>query len=104
MDFVDNVIDRVDRHHSRPRGVRQSQRRVHARHVRARARAGSPPYEALLVPDAAIGTEQARKFVLVVDADRHGAQKYVTLGQTHATVCASSRTGSAPTTASSSTA
>ena len=28
---------------------------------------GSPPYEALLVPDAAIGTEQARKFVLVVD-------------------------------------
>ena len=25
---------------------------------------GSPPYEALLVPDAAIGTEQVRKFVL----------------------------------------
>ena len=29
----------------------------------------SPPYEGLLVPDAAIGTEQARKFVLTVDAD-----------------------------------
>ncbi len=39
---------------------------------------GSPPYEALLVPDAAIGTEQARKYVLVVDADDTANQKYVT--------------------------
>ncbi len=31
--------------------------------------AAAPPAEALLVPDAAIGTEQARKFVLAVDAD-----------------------------------
>ena len=30
---------------------------------------GSSPYEVLLVPDAAIGTEQARKFVLVIDAE-----------------------------------
>ena len=42
---------------------------------------GSAPYEALLVPDAAIGTEQARKFVLVVDSDNVARQKYVTLGQ-----------------------
>ena len=42
----------------------------------------SPPYEALLVPDAAIGTEQARKFVLTVNADNTVVQKYVTLGQT----------------------
>ena len=42
---------------------------------------GSPPYEALLVPDAAIGTEQTRKFVLVVGADNVVQQKYVTLGQ-----------------------
>ena len=41
----------------------------------------SPPYPALLVPDAAIATEQARKYVLVVDADNKVAQKYVTLGQ-----------------------
>jgi hypothetical protein len=33
------------------------------------------------VPDAAIGTEQARKFVLVVGADNTVAQKYVTLGE-----------------------
>ncbi len=42
---------------------------------------GSPPYTALLVPDAAIGTEQARKYVLVVDDDNVVRQKYVTLGQ-----------------------
>ena len=42
---------------------------------------GSPPYTALLVPDAAIGTEQARKFVLVVDDDNVARQKYVTLGE-----------------------
>jgi hypothetical protein len=36
----------------------------------------------LLVPDAAVGTEQARKFLYVVGADNKVAQKYVTLGQT----------------------
>ena len=41
---------------------------------------GSPPYQALLVPDAAIGTEQVRKFVLVVGPDNTAAQKFVTLG------------------------
>jgi RND family efflux transporter MFP subunit len=41
----------------------------------------SPVYAALLVPDAAIGTEQARKFVLVVDGENVVRQKYVTLGQ-----------------------
>jgi multidrug efflux pump subunit AcrA (membrane-fusion protein) len=43
--------------------------------------AGSAPYEALLVPDAAVGTEQARKYVLVVGPDNKVSQKYVTLGQ-----------------------
>jgi multidrug efflux pump subunit AcrA (membrane-fusion protein) len=42
---------------------------------------GSPAYEALLVPDAAVGTEQTRKFVLVVGADNKVQQKYVELGQ-----------------------
>jgi hypothetical protein len=35
----------------------------------------------MLVPDAAIGTDQARKFVLVVDTDGTVHQKFVTLGQ-----------------------
>jgi multidrug efflux pump subunit AcrA (membrane-fusion protein) len=43
--------------------------------------ASSAPYEALLVPDVAIGTEQARKYVLVVGADNVANPKYVELGQ-----------------------
>jgi RND family efflux transporter MFP subunit len=39
-----------------------------------------PPAEALLVPDLAIGTEQVRKFVLVVDGENVARPKYVTLG------------------------
>jgi RND family efflux transporter MFP subunit len=80
MDFVDNVIDRST-------GT-----------IRGRARfanadglftpgmfaniqvPSSPPYEALLVPDVAIASEQARKYVLVVDAENVARPKYVTLG------------------------
>ncbi len=39
-----------------------------------------PPAEALLIPDAAIGTDQARKFVFVVEPDGTAKQTYVTLG------------------------
>lgn len=42
--------------------------------------AAAPPAEALLIPDAAIGTEQVRKFVLTVDPDNVAKPKYVTLG------------------------
>jgi multidrug efflux pump subunit AcrA (membrane-fusion protein) len=42
---------------------------------------GSSPYEGLLVPDAAIGTEQARRFVVVIDAQDTAQIKYVKLGQ-----------------------
>ena len=40
----------------------------------------APPTDSLLVPEAAIGAEQVRKFVLVVDADNVARPKYVTLG------------------------
>ena len=60
---------------------------------------GSPPYEALLVPDAAIGTEQVRKFVLVVGDDNTAAAG-TSRSARSSTTCASSRTGSRPTTAS----
>jgi len=43
---------------------------------------GSQPYEALLVPDVAVGTEQTRKYLMVVDGENVARQKYVTLGQT----------------------
>jgi hypothetical protein len=35
----------------------------------------------LLLPDAAIGTEQARRFVMVIDDQDTARPKYVTLGQ-----------------------
>jgi hypothetical protein len=41
---------------------------------------GSAPYETLLVPDVAVGTEQVRKYVLVVNKDSVATQKFVTLG------------------------
>jgi hypothetical protein len=42
--------------------------------------AAAPPKNELLVPDPAIGAEQVRKFVLVVDAANVARPKYVTLG------------------------
>ncbi|HSP98788.1 MAG TPA: efflux RND transporter periplasmic adaptor subunit [Candidatus Dormibacteraeota bacterium] len=41
---------------------------------------GSGEYAALLIPDEAIGTDQARKFVYVVDADNHARYRPITLG------------------------
>jgi RND family efflux transporter MFP subunit len=82
MDFVDNVIDRSTGT-IRGRAVFANPNNIFTPGMFARVRVpGSPPYEALLVPDAAIGTEQARKFVLTVDADNTVVPKYVTLGQT----------------------
>jgi hypothetical protein len=42
--------------------------------------AAGPAAEALLVPDAAIATEQVRKLVLVVDDQNVAQARYVTLG------------------------
>jgi RND family efflux transporter MFP subunit len=82
MDFVDNVIDRSSGT-IRGRAVFSNPDGVFTPGMFARVRVpGSPSYTALLVPDAAIGTEQARKYVLVVDADNVVRLKYVTLGQT----------------------
>jgi RND family efflux transporter MFP subunit len=81
MDFIDNVIDRTTGT-IRGRAVFDNPKGLFTPGMFARVRVpGSPPYEALLVPDAAIGTEQTRKFVLVVGADNKVQQKYVELGQ-----------------------
>jgi RND family efflux transporter MFP subunit len=82
MDFVDNVIDRASGT-IRGRAVFANPNEVFTPGMFGRVRVpGSPPYTALLVPDAAIGTEQARKYVLAVDQENVVRQKYVTLGQT----------------------
>jgi RND family efflux transporter MFP subunit len=80
MDFVDNMIDRASGT-IRGRAVFDNPAGLFTPGMFARIRLpGSSPYDALLVPDVAIGTEQARKYVLVVGPDNTVAMKYVTLG------------------------
>ncbi|MFZ0846206.1 MAG: efflux RND transporter periplasmic adaptor subunit, partial [Pseudolabrys sp.] len=81
MDFVDNVIDRTTGT-IRGRAVFANPNGVFTPGMFGRVRVpASPPYEALLVPNVAIGTEQARKFVLTVNAENTVVSKYVTPGQ-----------------------
>jgi RND family efflux transporter MFP subunit len=80
MDFVDNAIDRSSGT-IRGRAVFSNPDGMLTPGMFGRIRVpGSPVYQALLVPDAAIGTEQVRKFVYVVGADDTAVQRYVTLG------------------------
>jgi RND family efflux transporter MFP subunit len=80
LDFVDNVIDRSSGT-IRGRAVFPNPNGIFTPGMFGRVRVpGSPPYQALLLPDTAIGTEQVRKFVLVVGPDNTAQQKFVTLG------------------------
>ena len=81
MDFVDNVIDRSTGT-IRARAQFDNADRLFTPGLFARVQVpASDPYQALLVPEEAIGTEQVRKFVLVVDAENIVRQKYVRTGQ-----------------------
>ena len=81
MDFVDNVIDRSSGT-IRGRAVFQNPNGLFTPGMFGRIRVpGSPPYAALLISDEAVGTEQSRKYVLVVDDGGVARLKYVTLGQ-----------------------
>ena len=83
MDFVDNVIDRSTGT-IRGRAVFDNPNDMFTPGMFARVRVpGSPPYEGLLVPDAAIGTEQARRFVIVIDAQDTVADKVRDARATH---------------------
>jgi RND family efflux transporter MFP subunit len=80
MDFVDNAIDKSSGT-IRGRAVFSNPDGILTPGMFGRIRVpGSPRYEALLVPDAAIGTEQVKKYVMVIDAENTAVQKYVTLG------------------------
>jgi RND family efflux transporter MFP subunit len=80
IDFVDNAIDRSSGT-IRTRAVFANPDGKFTPGMFARVRtAAAPPKNELLVPDAAIGAEQVRKFVLVVDAQNIARPKYVTLG------------------------
>ncbi len=80
MDFVDNAID-TSSGTIRARAVFPNPKGTFTPGMFGRVQvAAGPPAEALLVPDVAIGTEQVRKFVLVVDDQNVAQPKYVTLG------------------------
>ncbi|HEX5778726.1 MAG TPA: efflux RND transporter periplasmic adaptor subunit [Xanthobacteraceae bacterium] len=80
LDFIDNVIDQTSGT-IRGRAVFANRDGLFTPGMFARVRVpASRPFEALLVPDSAIGTEQIRKFVYVVDGENTVRQKYVTLG------------------------
>jgi len=82
MDFIDNVIERASGT-IRGRAMLANPEGVFTPGMFGRVRVpGSPPFEALLLPDAAIGSEQVRKYVLVVDNENAARMRYVTLGQT----------------------
>jgi RND family efflux transporter MFP subunit len=77
MDFVDNVIDKATGT-IRARAVFANPKDMFTPGMFARVRVpGSPSYKALLVPDAAIASEQSRKYVLVVDGEDVARQRYV---------------------------
>jgi RND family efflux transporter MFP subunit len=81
MDFVDNAIDRSTGT-IRGRAEFSNPNGVFTPGMFGRVQVpGSAPYTALLVPDVAIGSDQARKFVFVIGADNTAQQKYVELGQ-----------------------
>lgn len=86
MDFVDNAIDRSSGT-IRGRAVFANPDGLFTPGMFGRIRVpGSPPYTALVVPDAAIGSEQARKYVLVVDNDGIVRQKYIVPGHLDGTM------------------
>ena len=79
-DFVDNAIDRASGT-IRGRAEFANPEGTFTPGMFGRIQVPSgPPSEALLVPDVAIGTEQVRKFVLVVDGENVARPKFVTLG------------------------
>jgi len=81
IDFVDNVINQSSGT-IRGRAVFHNPNGIFTPGMFGRIRVpGSPPYPALLIPDDAVASEQARKYVLVVDDAGVVRQKYVTLGQ-----------------------
>ena len=81
IDFVDNVIDRASGT-IRGRAQIPNLKGLFTPGMFARVKVpASLPYDALLVPDAAIASEQVRKYVMVLGPENTATQKYVTLGQ-----------------------
>jgi RND family efflux transporter MFP subunit len=81
VDFVDNVIDRASGT-IRGRAQLSNADGLFTPGMFARVQVpASAPYQALMLPDVAVATEQARRFVYVIDQDNIARLRYVTLGQ-----------------------
>jgi len=80
MDFVDNALD-PGTGTMRARAVFANPDATLLPGMFARVRLpGSGRYQALLLPDEAIGTDQSERFVLVVDAEKRARQRVVETG------------------------
>jgi multidrug efflux system membrane fusion protein len=80
MDFVDNQLN-PQTGTIRGRAVFDNKDRLFTPGLFARLQlVGSGTYRATLMPDQAIGTDQDRKFALVVTADNHVEYRGITLG------------------------
>jgi len=80
MDFIDNVID-PGTGTIQGRAIVPNDDRVIVPGMFGRVRvSGSAPYEAMLIPDIAVQTDQDKKFVYVVNDQNQAVRKYITLG------------------------
>lgn len=82
VDFSDNRLD-AGTGTLRVRAVVENPKGLFSAGLFARVRvAGSAPYRALLLPDAALGTDQANRFVMVVSEDGSVQRRVVEPGPT----------------------
>jgi RND family efflux transporter MFP subunit len=80
MDFVENQID-VHTGTIRGRAIFPNDDLKLTPGLFARVRLpGSPRYDAILIPDKAVGTDQAEKFVLIVNHENKIERRLITLG------------------------
>jgi multidrug efflux system membrane fusion protein len=81
MEFIDNVVD-ANTGTVKGRALVENRDAIIYPGLSARARiSGSGEYEALLLPEKAIHTDQNRKFVYVVNGDSEALRAYVSVGK-----------------------
>ncbi|MBC7800493.1 MAG: efflux RND transporter periplasmic adaptor subunit [Gemmatimonadaceae bacterium] len=81
MDFVSNQVDQATGT-VRVRALLRNDRQLFLPGIFGRVQLlGSAPYEAVMVPDDSIGTDQSRRFVYVLNKDNVPEQRRVELGR-----------------------
>jgi RND family efflux transporter MFP subunit len=83
MDFVDNRLD-PETGTLRARAIIDNSNGLLTPGLFVRVQLkGRGPYSALLIPDEAIGTDQSKRFVMVVDKEGLAQRRFVTTGRLH---------------------